>query len=67
MATFNTDNGADLLPLNDVKQTGQKVEFGMKIAHSRFEGTLNQEGTELAGQIIHGEGEHTSPLTLRKK
>ncbi len=68
-ATFSTGGGPDVLPLNDVKQTGQKVEFGIKIAHARFEGTLNQEGTELAGQLIHGEGEgeHVSPLTLRKK
>ena len=64
MATFNTDNGADL-PLNDVKQTGQKVEVGMRIAHGRFEGTLNEKGTELAGQFTHGET--AMPLTLRKQ
>jgi hypothetical protein len=53
------------LPLNDVKQTGQKVEFGMKIAGGTFQGSLNKEGTELAGQLMHGaEG---MPLTLRKK
>jgi len=39
----------------------------MKIVHSRFEGTLNKESTELAGQVIHGDGEHVSPMTLRKK
>jgi hypothetical protein len=65
-ATFNSGNDKGL-PLNDVKQTGQKVEIGMKIAHSRFEGTLNEEGTELTGQMIHGDNEHSSPLTLRKK
>jgi hypothetical protein len=65
MATFNTDDGAGLLPLNDVRQTGQKVEVGMRIAHGRFEGTLNKEGTELSGQFTHGE--ITKPLTLRKK
>lgn len=64
MATFNTDNGPDL-PLNDVKQTGQKVEFGMRIAHGHFQGTLNEEGNELAGQFSHGET--PMPLTLRKK
>jgi len=63
-ATFGADSGPDL-PLNNVKQTGQKVEFGMRVAHSRFQGTLNKEGTELAGQLTH---EETSvPLTLRKK
>lgn len=64
MATFGADSDA-VLPLNDVKQTGQKVEFGMKVAHGRFEGTLNKEGTELAGQLTHGE--HSTPLTLHKK
>jgi hypothetical protein len=64
MATFGTGNAADL-PFNNVKQTGQKVEFGMRVAHGRFEGTLNKEGTEVAGQLTH---EETSmPLTLRKK
>jgi len=64
MATFGTGNAADL-PLNNVKQTGQKVEFGMRVAHGHFQGTLNREGTEVVGQLTH---EDTSmPLTLRKK
>jgi hypothetical protein len=53
------------VPLNDVKQTGQNVEFGIKVAHASFRGTLNQEGTELAGQFSHEE--NSAPLTLRKK
>ena len=53
------------LPLNNVKQTGQKVEFGMKIAGGTFQGSLNKEGTELAGQLIHEA--NSTPLTLRKK
>jgi hypothetical protein len=53
------------LPLNNVKQTGQKVEFGMKVAHGSFQGTLNKEGTELAGQFTHEA--NIAPLTLRKK
>lgn len=64
-ATFTTDNDGIDLPLNDVKQTGQQVEFGVRVAHGRFEGTLNEEGTELSGQFFHGE--HGMPLTLRKK
>jgi len=64
MTTFDTPTATDL-PLNDVKQTGQKVEFGMRIAHGAFQGTLNKEGTELAGQFTH-EANRT-PLTLRKK
>jgi len=53
------------MPLNNVKQTGQKVEFGLKIAESTFQGSLNKESTELAGQLIHEAG--SMPLTLRKK
>jgi len=65
-ATFgNLDSGAMPVPLNDVKQTGQKVEFGVKVAHASFQGTLNQECTELAGQFVHQE--NSAPLTLRKK
>ena len=64
MATFDTPNATNL-PLNDVKQTGQKVTFGMRIAHGTFQRTLNTEGTELAGQFTH-EADST-PMTLRKK
>ena len=64
MATFDTGNATGL-PLNDVKQTGQKVEFGMRIAHRTFQGTLNEEGTELAAQFTHEA--NGVPLTLRKK
>ena len=63
-ATFDTPTATNL-PLNDVKQTGQTVEFGMRIAHGAFQGTLNKEGTELAGQFTH-EASRT-PLKLRKK
>jgi hypothetical protein len=56
---------APRMPLNDVKQTGPKVEFGIKIGHAKFEGTMNKEGTEIAGQMIHDA--NPMPLTLRKK
>jgi hypothetical protein len=64
MTTFDTPNATNL-PLNNVKQTGRNVEFGMRIAHGAFQGTLNKEGTELAGQFSHEE--NSMPLTLRKK
>jgi hypothetical protein len=65
-ATIDTpDSGGMGLPLNNVKQAGPKVEFGVKIAHANFQGTLNQECTELAGQFSHEENH--GPLTLRKK
>jgi hypothetical protein len=53
------------MPLNDVKQTGQKVAFGIGIANASFEGTLNQEGAELIGTLVHDGG--SLPLTLRKE
>jgi hypothetical protein len=67
-ATMGTDRDKDL-PLNDVKETGLNVEFGIKITHARFEGSLNEEGTELVGKLIHGHGDHedASSLTLRKE
>ncbi len=53
------------IPLNDVKQSGRNVEFGMKVANASFQGTLNQEGTELAGKFIH-DGAGTA-MTLKRK
>ena len=66
-ATIDSGLAASMvgLPLNDVKQTGRKVEFGMKIAGGSFEGTLSQDGAELAGKLIHEGG--SMPFTLRKK
>ena len=64
-ATFSPDASATRLPLNDVKQTGRTVEFGLKIAHAGFQGTLNEAGTELAGQWTHETD--TVSITLRKK
>ena len=65
-ATIDTpDTNALGLPLNDVKQTGKNVEFGIRVAHAGFQGTLNQEGTETTGQFSHEETQ--MPLTLRKK
>jgi hypothetical protein len=65
-ATIDTpDSGATALPLNNVKQTGQKVEVGIRVAHATFEGVLNPEGTELAGRFSH-DG-NSVPLTLRKR
>jgi hypothetical protein len=66
-ATMDSGLSANMvaMPLNNVKQAGQKVEFGIKIAHASFEGTMNKEGTEIAGQFIHDS--NPMPMTLRKK
>jgi hypothetical protein len=66
-ATFkNVTLGQDAVPINDVRQDGRKVEFGLKVGHATFQGTLNKEGTVLEGQLTH-EGAPPMPLTLRKK
>lgn len=66
-ATFqNLSLGQGAVPMNDVRQSGQKVEFGLKVGHSSFQGMLNKEGTVLDGQMTH-EGAPAMPLTLRKK
>jgi hypothetical protein len=65
-ATIDTpDTKAMGLPLNDVKQDGNRVQVGIRIAHASFSGTLNENGTELAGQFTHEA--QSAPLTLRKK
>jgi hypothetical protein len=51
------------MPVNDVKQSGDKVEFGLKLAHGAFQGTL--KGTDLTGQLGH-DGQ-TMAMTLKKK
>jgi hypothetical protein len=53
------------IPLNDVKQSGRNVEFGLKVANATFKGTLNSEGTELSGQFGHDQD--VMQLTLKKK
>ena len=66
-ATFrNVTLGQDAVPINDVRQVGRKLDFGLKVGHSTFQGTLNKDGTVLEGQMTH-EGAPPMPLTLRKK
>jgi hypothetical protein len=62
-ATFDSGNAVGL-PLKNVKQTGQKVEFAVVVDYSTFQGSLNNQGTELAGQFTAGPT--SMPLTLRK-
>jgi hypothetical protein len=54
------------MPINGVKQAGDKVEFGLKIAHASFEGTLDKGRGELTGQLTH-EDQAPMPVTLRKQ
>ena len=63
-ATVDDDNRVGM-PVSNVKQTGQKVEFAVDAEHCTFQGTLNKDGTELAGQLTVGP--NPTPLTLRKQ
>jgi hypothetical protein len=57
--------GAMGMPINDVRQTGDRVEFGLKIAQGSFSGTLNKERGELSGRLGHED--QSMPVTLKKK
>ncbi len=66
-ATFrNVTMGQGAVPINDVRQADRKVEFGLRVAHAGYQGTLNADGTVLDGQFTH-EGAPPIPLTLRKR
>jgi hypothetical protein len=41
------------MPIDNVKQTGDQVEFGLKIAHGSFQGTLDKEHGKLTGELHH--------------
>lgn len=65
-ATIDTpDTNSYGVPLNDVKQNGRNVEFGIKVAHAGFKGVLNPDNTEISGEIRHEQ--RSGPLVLRKK
>jgi hypothetical protein len=51
------------MPIDHVKQSGDRVEFGLKIAHGAFQGTL--KGAELTGELGH-DGQ-SMPMVLKKK
>jgi hypothetical protein len=53
------------MPIDNVKQSGAKVEFGLKIAHASFQGTLDKEQRELKGRLGHEDQQ--MEVTLRKK
>jgi hypothetical protein len=53
------------IPINDVRQSGRNVEFGIRVANSSFQGTINPEGTELEGKFIrNGAG---TAMTLKRQ
>jgi len=59
------DQGAKDLKLNDVAQKDLAVEFQLKLVGGSYKGTLNKEGTEIAGDWT--QGGNSIPLKLKKK
>src|SRR5437870_6496450 len=58
------DQGANDLPVDVISLKEGAVHFEMKRMAVVFDGTLNQEGTEIAGQFKQGAG--SLPLTLKR-
>jgi hypothetical protein len=57
--------GAKGLLLKGVTQKGAVVEFAVQLAGGSYKGTLNKEGTEIAGEWTQRPG--AAPLTLNVK
>ncbi len=53
------------MPIDNVKQTADKVEFGLKIAHGSFQGTLDKDHRKLTGELHHED--QVMQMTLTKK
>lgn len=58
------DQGANDLPVDVISLKDGAVHFEMKRLLVVFDGTLNKEGSEIAGQFKQGGG--SSPLTLKR-
>jgi hypothetical protein len=57
--------GVPGFPLKEIAQKGAVVEFAVQAVGGRYKGTLNKEGTEMAGEWTQRQG--TAPLTLNLK
>ena len=59
--------GVQGFPLKEVAQKGAVVEFTVQAVGGSYKGTLNKEGTEIAGQWTQRFGVAQLPLNLKKK
>jgi hypothetical protein len=59
--------GVQGLPLREVAQKGTVVEFAVQAVGGSYKGTLNKEGTEIAGEWTQGQGAAPLTLNLKKK
>jgi hypothetical protein len=57
--------GVQGLPLREVAQKGGVVEFAVQAVGGSYRGTLNKEGTEIAGEWTQRSG--AAPITLKLK
>jgi len=55
------------LPLKEVAQKGAVVEFAVQAVGASYKGTLNSQGTEMAGEWTQRPGSVPLPLNLKKK
>ena len=46
---MSLDQGSSDLPLTDIVQNGSAVEFQLRLVNGGYKGTLNKEGTQMAG------------------
>jgi hypothetical protein len=59
--------GVQGFPLKEVVQKGVVVEFAVQAVGGSYRGTLNKEGTEIAGQWTQRSGAAPLTLNLKKK
>ena len=59
--------GVQGLPLKEVAQKGAVVEFAVQAVGGSYKGTLNKEGTEMAGEWTQRSGAAPLTLNLKKK
>jgi hypothetical protein len=63
-SVVNVDEGGLEIPVSAFTQTGSNVTLDLKAIGASYTGTLNREGTELAGTLR--EGDRSVPLTFLK-
>jgi hypothetical protein len=59
--------GVQGFPLKEVVQKGVVLEFAVQAVGGSYRGTLNKEGTEIAGQWTQRSGAAPLTLNLKKK
>jgi hypothetical protein len=59
--------GVQGFPLKDVAQKGAVVEFAVQAVGGSYKGTLNKEGTQIAGEWTQRSGAPPLTLNLKKK